>query len=176
MFSASLVAAETAGRKLVAPHGPDHALVPAYERFFAAKKSNLGEPGRLFLHQCVTAFRGQLLPETVAILRQHFGPRVCGLAAKSLQEQLQAHAPRLEQKRAELAAARTRLQALAAPLQKLAAATKGLVPKLAELGRAFDHEVAQLPGKQVVLQPQAKPGPRDARPAAQPNPASGRRP
>ena len=49
MFSASLVAAETAGRKLVAPHGPDHALVPAYERFFAAKKSNLGEPGRLLL-------------------------------------------------------------------------------------------------------------------------------
>ncbi|MBL8753446.1 MAG: dynamin family protein [Planctomycetes bacterium] len=140
------------------------------------KAARLGEPGRLFLHQCVTAFRGQLLPETVAILRQHFGPRVCGLAAKSLQEQLQAHAPRLEQKRAELAAARTRLQALAAPLQKLAAATKGLVPKLAELGRAFDHEVAQLPGKQVVLQPQAKPGPRDARPAAQPNPASGRRP
>jgi hypothetical protein len=138
------------------------------------KAARLGEPGRLFLHQCVTTFRGQLLPETVAILRQHFGPRVCALAAATLKEQLQAHLPRLEQKRAELQQVRAHLQALAMPLQKLAASTKGLMPKLAELGRAFDHEVAQAPGKQVVLQPQSKPVPRDTRNPT--NPAATRRP
>ena len=133
------------------------------------KAARIGEAGRLHLHQCVTQFRGQLLPETVAILREHFGPRVAGLAIESLRAQLAAHAPRLAQKRADLVAQREQLLRLASPLRALAAAGKGLVPKLAELGRAFDHEIANSPQKQVVLTP-AKPGrdQRDPRPTTPP--------
>jgi hypothetical protein len=134
------------------------------------KAARIGEAGRLHLHQCVTQFRGQLLPETVAILREHFGPRLAGHAIEALRAQLAVHAPRLQQKRADLVAHREQLLRLATPLRALAAAGKGLVPKLAELGRAFDHEIANAPHKQVVLAPQPPPAPRqrDGRPAASP--------
>ncbi len=127
------------------------------------KAARMGEPGRLFLHQCVAQFRSALLPETVGLLRQFFGPRFVTAATTALREQLATYEPRLQQRQAELIAARERIGRLLDPLQQLASSTGQLLPRLQELGRAFDHDVAaSAPGKQVVLAPQP-PRPRDAR-------------
>jgi hypothetical protein len=122
--------------------------------------ARLGEAGRLYLHQCVTQFRAALMPETVGLLRDWFGPRLLEVAVQSLRTQLTAHQPRLRQKQEELAKAQQRLQALAAPIRQLAAACASMVPRLQELGRAFDHDVAKAPLKQVVIAPQP-PRPRE---------------
>lgn len=124
------------------------------------KATRLGEPGRLHLHQCVTQFRGMLLPETTGILRQFFGARLLATAVDALRAQLAAYQPRLQQKHDELSRARQRLQDLVTPLRELAASTGALAPKLQALGQAFDHDVAKLPSKQVVLAPQP-PRPRE---------------
>lgn len=137
------------------------------------KAARLGEPGRLYLHQCVAQFRAALLPETVGLLREFFGPRLLAVAIEALRAQLAAYQPRLRQREVELQAARARVLAVFTPLQQLRNATGALVPKLLELGKAFDHEVAAAPAKQVVLQPQPARGRetrdgKDARPASPP--------
>lgn len=118
------------------------------------KAARLGEAGRLHLHQCVSQFRAQLLPETVAILRDHFGKHLIAHAVEALRARLQEHAPRVAKKHDELLAQRHDLLALATPLRQLAATTRSLMPKLQALGAAFDHDVATTPQKQVVLAPQ----------------------
>lgn len=124
------------------------------------KAARLGEPGRLYLHQCVAQFRGALMPETVGLLRAFFGPRLLACAEESLRTQLAAYQPRLQQRLAELTQARQRVLALVTPIQKLAQAAGQLVPRLQELGRAFDQDIAKGPTKQVVLAPQP-PRPRE---------------
>jgi GTPase Era involved in 16S rRNA processing len=136
------------------------------------KATRLGEPGRLHLHQCVTQFRGMLLPETAGILRQFFGARLLAGATDALRAQFATYQPRLQQKHDELTLARQRLQALVSPLRELAGAANALVPKLQALGQAFDHDVAKLPAKQVVLAPQP-PRPRDRTPEPEPRSRSG---
>jgi GTPase Era involved in 16S rRNA processing len=139
------------------------------------KAARLGEPGRLYLHQCVTQFRGALLPETVGLLREHFGPKLLAVAVQQLRSQLEAHQPRLREKREELAAARQRLAALAQPVEHLATAAARLQPQLADLGRAFDHDLAQAPQKQVVLAPQPPRPKVDREPQRDPSPRQVRR-
>ncbi|MCU0867553.1 MAG: dynamin family protein [Planctomycetes bacterium] len=139
------------------------------------KAARLGDAGRLHLHQCVAQFRAQLLPETVAVLRDFFGPRFYTAAVELLRTQLGTYPERLRTRQQELETLRTRLLAVTGPLRQLATASQGLVPKLEELGKAFDHEVAtpapanpQAPAKDVVLSPQA-PRPRDAKAPANAN-------
>lgn len=124
------------------------------------KAARLGEPGRLYLHQCVAQFRGALMPETVGLLRAFFGPRLLACAEEALRTQLAAYQPRLQQRLAELTQARQRVLTLVTPIQKLASAAGQLVPKLQDLGRAFDQDIAKGPTKQVVLAPQP-PRPRE---------------
>ena len=117
------------------------------------KAARLGEPGRLHLHQCVAQFRAQLLPETIAVLREYFGPRCLQAATEALRAGLQGYLPRVQQRQQELQAARASLLALSEPLRHLAAGATSRVPALAELGKAFDQDVAST--KDVVLQPTA---------------------
>lgn len=129
------------------------------------KAARLGEPGRLFLHQCVAQFRAQLQPETTGVLREHFGAKFFAAATKALVAQLAAYQPRLQQKQQELTAVRNRLIAVADPIQALVDAAIARRPQLVELEKNFDHEVQAAPaaGKDVVLAPQA-PRPRDGKP------------
>lgn len=138
--------------RVFGPTGKPDVKIPGKD-----KAARLGEPGRLYLHQCVTQFRAALMPETIGILRDYFGPRLLAVAVEALRTQLAAYQPRLAQKHAELVAARARLVALATPVRQLASATAALAPKLQALGAAFDHDLAKGSGKQVVLVPQAKP-------------------
>ena len=141
------------------------------------KAARLGEPGRLFLHQCVAQFRAQLQPETTGVLREHFGGKFFAAASKALVAQLAAYQPRLQQKQQELTAVRNRLFAVAEPIQALVDAAMARRPQLVELEKNFDHEVQGGPagGKDVVLAPQA-PRARDAKvvPAAPPRPRDAR--
>lgn len=141
------------------------------------KAARLGEPGRLFLHQCVAQFRAQLQPETTGVLREHFGAKFFAAATKALVAQLAAYQPRLLQKQQELAAVRNRLLTVADPIQALVDAAMARRPQLVELEKNFDHEVqgGTAAGKDVVLAPQA-PRPRDAKvvPAAPPRPRDAR--
>jgi energy-coupling factor transporter ATP-binding protein EcfA2 len=129
------------------------------------KAKYLGEPGRLHLHQCVALFRGDLAPATVAALKQRFGADLAAATAAALRQRFADHLPRLRQREAELAAERDRLQALAQPLQRLAAAAAALRTPLRELGRRFDHQDLPQPaaGADVVLEPAPRRG-RDAKP------------
>jgi len=131
------------------------------------KAARLGEPGRLFLHQCVAQFRAQLQPETTGVLREHFGAKFFAAATKALVAQLAAYQPRLLQKQQELTAVRNRLITVAEPIQALVDAAMARRPQLVELEKNFDHEVQAGPavGKDVVLAPQA-PRPRDGKPVA----------
>ncbi|MBL8737521.1 MAG: dynamin family protein [Planctomycetes bacterium] len=131
------------------------------------KAARLGEPGRLFLHQCVAQFRAQLQPETTGVLKEHFGAKFFAAATKALVAQLAAYQPRLLQKQQELTAVRNRLIAVAEPIQSLVDATMARRPQLVELEKNFDHEVQAAPaaGKDVVLAPQA-PRPRDGKSVA----------
>ncbi len=136
------------------------------------KAARLGEPGRLFLHQCVAQFRGDLAPKTVAVLRQWLGPMLRDVVVKVLREKLAGYEPRLLQKQQELEAERTRLAAVAAPLQHLADITAGLQQKLQELGKAFDQEVAAAepaPSAPVVITPQPR---REREREQRPNPSN----
>lgn len=114
------------------------------------KATRLGEAGRLYLHQCVGQFRGTLLPETIGLLREHFGPRLVAAAGAALREALASYEPRLAAQAAELATACARLRAVATPLRALQAAAARLGPRLHDLGAAFDLDVAR-PPKNVVL-------------------------
>ena len=156
--------------RLFGPASKPDVKIPGKE-----KASRLGEPGRLFLHQCVAQFRAQLLPETTGLLREFFGTKFFAAATKALGAQLAAYEPRLLQKQQELGAVRTRLLAVAEPLRTLITATTARGPQLGELGKAFDHEVGQTPAmardaaKEVVIAPQA-PRSRDAKPDGKPTP------
>ncbi|MBL8729835.1 MAG: dynamin family protein [Planctomycetes bacterium] len=139
---------------------PD-AKIPAKD-----KAARLGEPGRLHLHQCVTQFRSDLAPQTVAQLRQFFGARWQEAAIARLKKELAAYAPRLQTRLQELSAERERLTALAEPLRQLAARAATAKQTLADLGRRFDLEAALLQPapKDAVLAPLPR-RERDAEPA-----------
>jgi energy-coupling factor transporter ATP-binding protein EcfA2 len=120
------------------------------------KAARLGEPGRLHLHQCVTQFRGELGPQTVAVLRQFFGSRWQTATAQALQQQLAAYGPRLQQRLTQLDAERQRLADVAEPLQRLGERARLAQQALAELGRRFDLEAAAAPAPDPVLEPQPR--------------------
>ncbi len=123
------------------------------------KAARLGEPGRLFLHQCVAQFRAELAPTTATVLSQHFGNRLRQAVEQKLREQLTAYEPRLAAHQQQLEAERARLAATAAPLQRLQDITAGMQQKLLELGRAFDQDVATSepsPTPEVVITPQPR--------------------
>lgn len=122
------------------------------------KASRLGEPGRLHLHKCVTQYRGELAPQTIAVLRKFFGPELREATANALRQQLAAYAPRLQQQQKELQAERDRLAAVASPLHALAATSARLQAELTELGRQFDQEIAAITPmpKDHVLEPQPR--------------------
>jgi hypothetical protein len=162
--------------RLFGPASKPDVKIPGKE-----KASRLGEPGRLFLHQCVAQFRAQLLPETTGLLREFFGAKFFAAATKALCTQLAAYEPRLLQKQQELGAVRTRLLAVAEPLRLLITATTARGPQLGELGKAFDHEVGQAPArdgakdKDVVIAPQAprtREGKADGKPTPIPQPGT----
>lgn len=137
--------------RLFGPRTKPDTKIPGKE-----KAARLGEPGRLFLHQCVAQFRGELAPKTVATLRQWFGPRLREAATVRLREQFAAYEPRLVQRQQALEAERARLLAVAAPLQQVGSSVRGLQGKLQELGKAFDHAVAKAPAPQLVITPQPR--------------------
>jgi hypothetical protein len=120
------------------------------------KAARLGEPGRLFLHQCVTQFRAELAPKTVAASKQFFGQALRAAIVSELHKQLAAYEPRLQQKHEELSAERARLVAVTLPLQLLGTQAQKLQQALGELGRQFDHEIATAVPRDVVLQPQPR--------------------
>lgn len=135
--------------RLFGPKEKPDAKIPGKE-----KAARLGEPGRLHLHQCVAQFRADLMPRTVAALRQWFGASFRAAAAARLHGQFAAYLPRLQKKQQELQAERARLSAVAVPLQKVAGRAAELQQRLLELGRAFDQEVAApAPQHDVVLTP-----------------------
>ena len=120
------------------------------------KAARLGEPGRLFLHQCVTQFRADLAPKTVAASKQFFGQALRAAIVSELHKQLAAYEPRLQLKHEELSAERARLVAVTLPLQQLGTQARKLQQALGELGRRFDQEIASAPPRDVVLQPQPR--------------------
>lgn len=129
------------------------------------KAARLGEPGRLFLHQCVAQFRSDLVPNTVATLCQHFGQHLFAATVAALRAALQAHLPRLQSHEARLRAEHTRLLAIATPLRHLAGQTSELRQKLHALGRQFDQEATTATTPDVVLRPQPR---RDSEPTTRP--------
>jgi GTPase Era involved in 16S rRNA processing len=132
------------------------------------KAARMGEPGRLYLHQCVAQFRAALLPETVGLLREFFGTRLLATAAEAIRARLTEYLPRLQQQHGQLIAERARVASLVEPLRALAASTAELLPRLQQLGRAFDHDVAaSSASKDVVLAPQP-PRPREQRDSREP--------
>ncbi len=136
--------------RLFGPAAAPDVKIPAKD-----KAARLGEPGRLFLHQCVAQFRGELVPDTAAALGQHFGARLLAAATAALREALDAYLPRLAQRQAELEAERARLRAVFLPMQQLAATAQDLAQKLHALRVQFAQEarpdVAATPD--VVLRP-----------------------
>jgi energy-coupling factor transporter ATP-binding protein EcfA2 len=155
--------------RLFGPTTKPDAKIPGKE-----KAARLGDPGRLHLHQCVAQFRAQLLPETVAALRDYFGARCSQAMVDALRARFASYAPRLRQRQDELRAEHAQLAAVLAPLTALAAAAAQRVPQLQELGKAFDHEVQQpvAGAKVVVIEPQQKRKP-DGKPAVV-TPAAGK--
>ncbi|MBX3463063.1 MAG: dynamin family protein [Planctomycetes bacterium] len=138
--------------RLFGPAPKPDAKIPGKE-----KAARLGEPGRLHLHQCVTQFRGELAPQTVAVLRQFFGDRWQAAALQALQRQLGAYGPKLQQRLAGLDAERQRLQAIEEPLRRLGERARTAQQTLADVGRRFDLEAAAaapVPGP--VLEPQPR--------------------
>lgn len=124
------------------------------------KAARLGEPGRLFLHQCVAQFRADLVPSTVATLRDHLGDKHFAAAVAALRTALEQHLPRLAAHEATLRTERDRLHTIAAPLHHVAGQAASLQQKLHALGRQFEQDTTVAP--EVVLRPQPK---RDAQPA-----------
>jgi energy-coupling factor transporter ATP-binding protein EcfA2 len=140
--------------RLFGPAGKPDTKIPGKD-----KASRLGEPGRLHLHQCVTQFRGELAPQTTAVLRQFLGARWQAAMAELLQGELAAYAPRLQQRRAQLSAERQRLAAVAQPLQHLGERARIAQQALADLGHRFDLEAAAAApakAKDPVLEPQPR--------------------
>ncbi len=130
------------------------------------KAARLGEPGRLHLHQCVTQFRGELAPQTVAVLRQFFGQSWQKAVTQLLLRELAGYGPRLQQRLQQIEAERLRTAAIAEPLRRLAEHAQKAQQALALLGQRFDLEAGKAaPATGPVLEPQ----PRRER-AAEPTP------
>ncbi|MBK8101290.1 MAG: dynamin family protein [Planctomycetes bacterium] len=134
------------------------------------KAARLGEPGRLFLHQQITAFRGELAPATIAAVRHHLGEALMKAMAEALQKQLRTAEPRLQQARVELESEIARLQAVLQPVQALATTAGDLQGKLSALATRFGSEFRPAPATGPVLTPQPRRGRHDspARPHNQP--------
>jgi hypothetical protein len=131
---------------------PDH-KIPGKE-----KAKHLGEAGRLHLHQCVSQFRAALLPATVAATSEHFGTAFTAAAAAALRKGLEAYLPRLAEKAAKLQSERTRLAAVAGPIESLHALALDLRPKLDALDAQFSRETTEQPAEApVVLVPPPRP-------------------
>lgn len=140
--------------RVFGPADKPDAKIPAKD-----KSARLGEPGRLHLHQCVTQFRGELAPQTTAVLRQFFGARWQKAMTVRLQQELAAYGPRLQHRLGELEAERARLAALAEPLQRLGERARSGRQTLADIGRRFDLELGTVltpPAKDAVLEPQPR--------------------
>lgn len=128
------------------------------------KAGRLGEPGRLHLHKCVTQYRADLAPQTIAVLREFFGTRLTATTVHELHERLRAYAPRLLEERQRLQAERTKAAAVAMPLRRVDEAAVRIRAGLAELGKQFDLDVRssspttgrEATGKDPVLQPQPR--------------------
>ena len=145
------------------------------------KASRLGEPGRLHLHKCVTQYRADLAPQTIAVLREFFGAKLTAATVHELHERLRAYAPRLLEERQRLLAERTKAAAVAMPLRHVDEAAARIRGKLAELGKQFELDVRSATpatdrdttGKDPVLQPQPRREHPDTekKPVAAPRPA-----
>ena len=135
------------------------------------KAKYLGEPGRLHLHQCVTQFRGQLLPQTTGCLREHFGGRFLEAAARLLSEGLQAYAPQLDARLAEIEAEHEALAQVARPLRSIDARSEGIRSDLEALERRFMEDPELAPDSAgFVLQPRQPTDEADRRSAAEASP------
>ncbi|MFK7741866.1 MAG: dynamin family protein [Planctomycetota bacterium] len=133
------------------------------------KAKQLGEPGRLHLHQCVAQFRTELMPQTTACLDKHYGDKLFAEATSQLEKKLKAYLPKLEERMRILDTEHAKLKAVADPLRTLSKLTDGTQPKLTALGSQFVREASIAPTpKDVVLEPKA---PR--RPAGSPTPSGG---
>ncbi|MBL8724258.1 MAG: dynamin family protein [Planctomycetes bacterium] len=125
---------EAVRRRLFGPRERPDVKIPGKE-----KAARLGEPGRLFLHQCVAKFRNELAPATHGALRAHFGTALATAGAVRLQAALREYLPRLERRAAELAMAREALQSVLEPLRMLTQRAGQIEVALGALGVAFDQ-------------------------------------
>lgn len=125
------------------------------------KASRLGEAGRLFLHQQVTAFRADLMPATVRSLLQHYGERLQAATIEALQRALQQKAPALQQQEQTLTRDLAGLRALLEPFEQLLQQAEQVPPKLHALATQFG---AQLLAENDPMRkdPVLKPEPRRA--------------
>lgn len=121
------------------------------------KAAKLGEPGRLHLHQQITAFRAELMPAAVRTLMQHYGDKLQQATVQALQQALQRQAPALDTALQTLARELATLQALLQPLQQLQVIATDLPPKLHALAVQFGAQI--LAANDPVLQPQPRPQP-----------------
>jgi len=138
--------------RIFGPAGKPETKIPAKE-----KASRLGEPGRLHLHKCVTSYRAELAPQTIAVLREFFGAKLTAATVQVLHDRLRAYAPRLAEERQRLLDERTRADAVAGPLRRVEAAAVRIRGGLAELGKQFENDVrSSAPAKDPVLQPQPR--------------------
>lgn len=142
------------------------------------KQARLGEPGRLFLHQCVAQFRAGLVPGTTGVLREWYGAQLRDQTVARLRGLLQARLPAWRQREQQLAGELQALQAVLQPLRNLADCQQAQAAALAALGERFASESAAAaevgasaaagePVEKLVLLPANPPGsqPRDGRAA-----------
>ncbi|GAB4142139.1 MAG: hypothetical protein Fur0037_09210 [Planctomycetota bacterium] len=124
------------------------------------KASRLGEPGRLFLHQQVSAFRARVIPDTVRSIVRHYGERLQEATIFALERALRSRLPALEE---ELQRAERRLASLDAvlsPADRLLEAASSIPPKLEALGIQFGAHWKEETGP--VLEPAPRADPRSA--------------
>ncbi|MFM1873069.1 MAG: hypothetical protein RL398_2491, partial [Planctomycetota bacterium] len=163
--------------RLFGPESAPDVKIPGKE-----KAARLGEPGRLHLHQCITQFRGELVPQTAGKVAAHFGERFVAAAVAALRGELERYLPKVQDRERQLTAARDRLAAVAAPLRHVAATAVEVQRRLVDLGRQFEADAAApatatsgdgLP--EVVLRPhpKASESPRVAMPPTAQRPAAG---
>ena len=125
--------------------------IPARE-----KARRLGQPGRLYLHQCVTRLRAQLTPATAASVRRHFEDELRSTTIARIHQRLGQELPSMKQQLEHLSRERTRLQQLLEPLRELQRLAEDARRKLPALGQAFGAGKAFGASKPTVLLPQAR--------------------
>jgi len=106
------------------------------------KQARLGEPGRLFLHQCVAQFRAGLVPGTTGVLRDWLGTRLRDTTVERLRAALRARLPEWQQREQQLVAEVQALQGVLDPLQHLGSSQQTQAAALAALGERFAGEAA----------------------------------